>query len=225
MIVIRKVARAACVGICFSALVACFDIEQTLVIHDDQSAAFNFVFTVDFALLELGEGADIDLESACDSEDTFPEELPGALTREADVRIEEAQLICEYTISGPLADFDALSADVQRDMGDMDLISLEILDRNRARIVSVYDFSDDDIEGSAKSSVSGSLRRMIASNFEGRAIRWTIKAPTILESNGEISPDGRSVHWVLPLEQAIGESGRYAFEAIIDYSAHQPRFF
>ena len=81
-------------------------------------------------------------------------------------------------------------ADVQRDMGDMDLISLEILDRNRARIVSVYDFSDDDIEGSAKSSVSGSLRRMIASNFEGRAIRWTIKAPTILESNGEISPDG-----------------------------------
>ena len=82
---------------------------KTLVIHDDQSAAFNFVFTVDSALLELGEGADIDLESACDSEDTFPEELPGALTREADVRIEEAQLICEYTISGPLADFDALS--------------------------------------------------------------------------------------------------------------------
>lgn len=223
--VFRKVAGAVCVGICVSALVGCFDIQQTLVIHDDQSAAFNFVFTVDSALLELGEGADVDLESACDSEDTFPAELPGALTREADARIEEAQLICEYTISGPLADFDALSADIQRDMGDMELLSLDILDDNRARIVSVYDFSDDDMEGSDKNSLGGSLRRMIASNFEGRAIRWSIKAPTILESNGEISPDGRSVHWVLPLEQAISESGRYEFEAIIDYSAHQPRFF
>ena len=208
------------------ALGGCFDIDQTLTIRPDQSADFNVAFAIDSSLIELGDRADMDFEKACNSKDTFEaEQLPGQLKRVENVRIVDATLLCEYTISGPLADFEKLSSDVGGELGNMELLALEIMDDSRARIVAEYDFSDAAAEELEGQSIERSVRRMIASNFEGHAIRWSIKAPTILESNGVIAADGRSVTWEVPLQEAVANAGRYRFEAVIDTKQYRPRFF
>lgn len=208
-------------------LSGCFDINQSLVVRADQSADFNVVFSMDSALIELGESADVDLKDACNSKDVFDEApLPGRLTRVDNVRVVDATLLCEYTISGPLGDFEQLSSDVNDELGAVNLLSLERLDESRARIVANYDFSDNSADEALDgASMEKSVRRMIASNFEGHAIRWSIKAPTILESNGVIAADGRSVTWEVPLQEAIANAGSYRFEAVIDVKQYRPRFF
>lgn len=207
-------------------LAGCFDIEQTLVVHADQSADFTVVFSIDSALIELGNSVDVDLEETCNTKGSFGEtELPGELKRTNNVRIVDSILLCEYTISGPLNDFQTLSSSVDNELGDVDLLSLERLDDSRARIVAEYDFSDATTERTGGESIERSVRRMIASNFEGHAIRWSINAPTILDSNGVISADGRRVTWEVPLQEAIVHAGSYRFEAVIDVQQYRPRFF
>jgi len=208
-------------------LVGCFDIDQTLVVGIDKNTEFNVVFSIDSALVELGDSADVDLKKTCNTKDVFEEgALPGELERVNNIRVVNSTLLCEYTITGPLSGFEQLSSDVSDELGNVRLLSLDRLDDSRARIVAVYDFSGDAAdEMSNGTSIEQSVRRMIASNFEGHAIRWSVKAPTILESNGEIAADGRSVTWELPLQEAIASAGRFRFEAVIDVKQYRPRFF
>lgn len=207
-------------------LAGCFDIDQTFVVRPDQTAEFNVVFSIDSSLIELSGRAQVDLEQACNSKDAFEQaELPGRLKRVNNVRIVDNTLHCEYTIMGPLGDFEQLSSSVGEELGEVDLLSFERLDDSRARIVAEYNFSGDGPGTSQAEGMEQSVRRMIASNFEGHAIQWSIKAPTILDSNGVIAADGRSVTWAVPLEEAIATAGRYRFEAVIDVKQYQPRFF
>lgn len=205
-------------------LSGCFDLAQTFTVSDNQSATMNFTFTLDSELVGMGEDMELDPESSCESRDFLAGELPEGLTRVSDIRVEGTTLICEYAVTGPLTAFEELSADVQEANGGFDLITLEILDDHRARIVSIYDFSDDEVDQD-EGAMERSLRRMIASNFEGHNIQWRIDAPTVLESNGDIAADGRSVTWTLPIEDALMARKQYRFEAVIDYVSHQSRFF
>ena len=206
-------------------LAGCFDLNQSLIVKDSGEADFNFAFTLDAALLELSDEADIDAESTCDSDDVW-DDLPTGLTRVSDVRIEGSQLVCEYTISGPLPKFEQLSADLERENHRAEVISLKLLDDHRAQISSVYNFNDQELDfDSDESPMAKSIKRMIAANFEGHFIRWAIHAPAILESNGEISPDGKTVTWAVPLEEAIMAGGEFRFEAVIDYRNEKVQFF
>ncbi len=217
--------RFALAAVFILSLTGCFDLNQSLRVSDSGETTFNFAFTLDAEVLEITDESDIDAEGTCDSDEVW-ENLPEGLTRVSDVRLEGRDLVCEYTISGPLAKFEELSADIQREGNDIDVIKLEILDDHRARITSVYNFSSDDMDaGQDDSMMARSIKKMIASNFEGHYVRWAIAAPAVLESNGDISSDGRSVTWSVSLEDAIVNGGEYRFEAVIDYRNKKLQFF
>lgn len=222
---IRIQVRTLAAGAICLLLAGCFDIAQRFSISDNGTAVFNYSFAFDTAVLDAEEDGVVDADGSCQSDD-IDAEIPEGLTRVSEVRTEGSLVICDYAVSGPLAAFEGLRFDVDSDDRDIEVIAVEILDDDRLRLVSVYNFADDDFadEGS-ESAMERSIKRMIAANFEGRSIRWTVEAPTILESNGEIAADGRSVTWELPLEKVIEDGGSYRFEAIVDYRNHRPRFF
>lgn len=208
-----------------TALSGCFDLEQRFVVGSDGAASFNVEFQLDNEILELSDDTDIDLEGTCDDQD-FLEALPEGLKKVSDVRVEPDGLLCEYTVSGPLVEFEQLSTDMQRDEHNADIITLTILDDHRARLVSTYRFDGGDLDiDEQESAMARSIRRMIASNFEGHFIRWTVQAPSILESNGDIAADGRSVTWEIPLQQALVDGGEWQFEVILDYRNTRAQFF
>lgn len=218
--------RVVVAGLVLLCLPGCLDLHQSFVVTDDGMGEFQFEVQLRSELLELDAAGEVDADKTCESEQWQERELPGELRQVSEAILDEGQLVCRYTISGPVADFEEFSANVGRETGNVDVISLTVLDDERIRIVSTYDFSDTSTEQSGGSaSVARSVKKMIAANFEGSEVRWTVKAPTVLESNGEISADGRSVVWSLPLEQAIVDGGRYEFEVVIDYRNHRPRFF
>lgn len=212
-----------CVG-CLT-LSGCFDLEQTFVVNDRGVGAFNLSFQLDGELVELTEESDIDLEGSCD-DDEVSIDLPEGLTRVSDVRVEDGVLYCDYAITGPVDRFEELSAKLKQEDNNADIMEFTLLEGTRARLVSRYQFDGDDgADEAGQSAIARSIRRMIAANFEGHAIRWTVHAPTILESNGNIASDGRSVTWEIPLQQAVAEGGEWRFEAIIDYRHHTPPMF
>lgn len=204
-------------------LTACFDLEHRLVIKDGEPVTFNFAFSLDTTLLAGDAG--IDADSKC-ANDTFDKELPEGLIVVSDVRVESGVLYCDYAVTGELKAFTDFSAELQREGGRADIIQFERLDDDRVKIVSRYDFREEEVgEAADDSALAASMRRMVASNFEGHKISWKVEAPTVLESNGEIAVDGRSVTWSIPLDEAIAAGDEYRFEAILDIKNYHPRFF
>jgi hypothetical protein len=45
--------------------------------------------------------------------------------------------------------------------------------------------------------------------FAGKLMTWTIRAPRILDSNGVIAPDARSVEWSVPVGEAMKATQRF----------------
>jgi hypothetical protein len=44
---------------------------------------------------------------------------------------------------------------------------------------------------------------LMAAMFAGREFKWTVRAPRIVESNGVVAPDARSVVWSVPVARAL----------------------
>lgn len=219
-----------CLGYCGVMTVSmllsgCFDLHQSMVIASPESANLRVSFLVDSDLLAaIGEAVGHD-ESDCEN-DAYPEEyLPEGLSYRNELKIEEGRFNCEYELWGPLQEFSQLSTAVAHQDNKVDAVRVEILGNNQARITSVYDFTDDMAYTDADGALAKQVKSMLAATLAGRSIRWEIKAPTIISSNGVISPDGRKVTWELALADIISNGGVYQFEAIVDYKTHQPRFF
>lgn len=219
-----KITVVSLIG-CFG-LSACLDLDQTFIVEQDGSATFDFAFTIDGELLEMGSENDLDPETTCESDQFLQQNIPPTLTQVSNARFEDGSLICQFTISGPLTDFEELSANFEKENRGGEMLSLEILDDHRLQIVSVYNFSDAGMgtDGDDDAMIK-SIKRMMFANFEGHYINLTIQAPTILESNGDIAPDGKSVTWSLPLKDALISGGEYRIEAVIDYKNQKATFF
>ena len=50
---------------------------------------------------------------------------------------------------------------------------------------------------------SAEEKAMIAAMMQGRVLSWSVKAPRIVESNGEISADSTQVEWSVPMAMAV----------------------
>ena len=201
----------------FLALGGCFDINQTFELTDEGQATFRFLLAFDAEFLALAESEDMDMASVCQTED-FLAELPEGLAREQTYERFDDTLICGYSVFGPIEKFEDLSAELVRETGNADVLTLSVLDDNQVEISSVYRFDEQDLESSEEGGLGQAIKQMIASNFAGHVITWSFRAPRIVETNGELSPDGQTVTWVIPFAEAIVSGGEYRFHVIADYS-------
>jgi len=219
---VKKQVVVAAFGLCLG-LSGCFDINQTLELDEDGTAQFRFLLAFDAEFLALAEEQDMDTTALCQTEG-FLEAVPPGLEREQTREMVDDTLICGYTVNGPIEHFQNLSAELVRETGDADVLTLNLLENDQVEITSVYSFDEDELDGSGESGLGTTIKQMIASNFAGHVITWSLRAPRIVETNGALSSDGQTVTWVVPFEEAIMSGGDYRFHVIADYSK-QPALF
>ena len=202
-----------------ASLSGCFELSQTLVIRDDETASFQIDMGFDQNLINLatmengGESV-----SFCESDQALEVDIPEGLNVIVNQRLEGDFLFCSYSFSGSLKKFVKFSASMTREGNDANLFKIELLGNKKLRLTSIFDFSGDKPEDSDTDLATELLaKQMIVSAFEGRTFRWLITAPEILSSNGIISEDRKMVTWELPISVAVLSEGTYIFQAVVVY--------
>jgi uncharacterized protein YecT (DUF1311 family) len=76
------------------------------------------------------------------------------------------------------------------------MVRITEVDGNKYRIESTIDFQG---KNNGASGMEGMLEAMLA----GRNVSWSVSAPKVIESNGKIAEDGKSVTWSLPMSVAF----------------------
>lgn len=98
-------------------------------------------------------------------------------------------IICAITAQGHVDKFKNFSSG---DKNKSEMVRITEVDGNKYRIESTIDFQGKN-EGA--SGMEGMLEAMLA----GRNVSWSVSAPKVIESNGKIAEDGKSVTWSLPM--------------------------
>jgi len=216
--------------ICAIALLlsGCFDLHQSIVINDDRTASYQMELRMSSVLLsmvaEQAPGEDdigFSTESFCNDNELVERDIPEGMDVAVDSYLEDQNLVCSYEVSGPLDKFVELNMQGDTKQGQGDLVTIVPLEDDRVEITSRFDFSDwKTKEGGSGESNDEMAQQMISAIMAGRVMRWSVTAPQIIESNGEISEDGKTATWELPLSLAISEKGTYEFRTVADY--HTP---
>lgn len=182
-------------------LTGCFELRQSLVI-DGARAEYGAEIRVDARLAALAQR---------DGRKSFCEELKvpaDAKARGVDAEVVQktvqGELVCTVSLKGPIEAF-LLAMDRKGGSG-FGNVAIERIDSRTLRIENVMKpqgrFGSAGAAGSAEQTMAEGL-------FAGKLISWRVEAPRILESNGAIAADGRSVEWSMPLAEAMKAEQRF----------------
>ena len=195
-------------------LTGCFELGQEVVIADGQvDYTVEFGMSAQLAALAAKEKnqATTDL---CNEDGAVDADIPEGMEVSTSSRFEADFLYCTLKASGSLEKFGELSAQMKQDDQGAKLISVELLPDNQLKLVSQFQFDeggddDDDMEA---------MRSMIAATFAGRVLSWKVTAPEIVSTNGQISEDGKTATWEVPMSVAVLDGGVHNFETVVVYS-------
>lgn len=183
-------------------LVGCVDLKQSVEIGDDV-ASYQMEMRMSAALAQLNAE---NLGSFCESNDDLQVEVSGSLKRTVKQLYEGEDIVCRMRIVGPIQEFGKQMTEMPK--GDLTkMLNFQMVDETTLRIESVFESNEDMTASSAEE------KAMIAAMMQGRVLSWSVKAPRIVESNGEISADSTQVDWSVPMAMAI--QSPHTFTAIV----------
>lgn len=201
--------RTGAAGVMLALLGGCFDLEQSISV-DSKQATYTAEFRLDAKLAALATLGDAN-KKACD--DLFKQTRADAAKG---VRVETSEttaagnVICRVQLSAPTAAFaGSLGGSTESKMGSL---LVERIDSNTFRIenrLTLGDGRDRSFDRMGGAALADNL-------FAGRALKWTVSAPRVLESNGTISSDNRSVQWSVPVVAALKEPQRFYAVVVLD---------
>lgn len=113
-------------------------------------------------------------------------------------------IICAITAQGHVDKFKNFSSG---DKNKSEMVRITEVEGNKYRIESTIDFQG---KNNGASGMEGMLEAMLA----GRNLSWSVSAPRVIESNGKIAEDGKSVTWTLPMSVAFKNPQK--FYAVIE---------
>ncbi len=204
----RRLQRFAAV-LSLSLLGGCFDLEQSISV-DTHRATYTAEFRLDAKLAALATMGDVG-KKVCD--DLFKQARADA-AKGVQVDTSETSaagnVVCRMQLSAPtVALAGSLGGSTESRMGTL---KVERIDDNTLRIesrVTLGDGRDRSLENLGGAALAESL-------FAGRALKWTVQAPRVLESNGNIASDGRSVQWSVPVATAMKSPQQFYAVVVLD---------
>ena len=192
-------------------LVGCIDLKQSIEISDG-SASYQMEMRMSAALAQLNAE---NLGKFCESNDEFQLEVSGGLTRTIKQSYEGEDIVCRLLIAGPIREFGEQIAKMPK--GDLArMLDFQMVDETTLRIESTFEGNKDMTVSSAEE------RAMIAAMMQGRVLTWSVKAPRIIESNGEISTDSTQVDWVVPMAMAVQSPHTFTATVKVALPWYQP---
>ena len=183
-------------------LVGCVDLKQSVEIGDGV-ASYQMEMRMSAALAQLNAE---NLGSFCESNDDLQVEVSGSLKRTVKQLYEGEDIVCRMRIVGPIQEFGKQMTETPK--GDLTkMLNFQMVDETTLRIESVFESNEDMTASSAEE------KAMIAAMMQGRVLSWSVKAPRIVDSNGEISADSTQVDWSVPMVMAI--QSPHTFTAVV----------
>lgn len=162
-------------------LAACFDVEMTMDIVDDNAASGTVVMTASPDFYAMMTSSD---EEFCEGEETV---------------LDDGSHICTETFSGTLDEVvngtdmsDGVT--IERRDGGLIFLSFDLGDMTQD-IASPEEVGDDE-----------EMLNMMRTAFTGHKIGITVAGSEIFETNGTLSEDGKSARLEIPLETLLDET-------------------
>lgn len=192
-------------------LVGCVDLKQSIEIGDGV-ASYQMEMRVSAALAQLDAE---NLSTFCESNDDLQIEVSGSLKRTVKQLYEGEDIVCRMRIVGPIQEFGKQMTDIPK--GDLTkMLDFQMIDETTLRIESVFESSEDMTASAAEE------KAMIAAMMQGRVLSWSVKAPRIVESNGEISADSTQVDWSVPMAMAVQSPHTFTATVKVALPWYQP---
>jgi len=192
-------------------LVGCIDLKQSIEIGDGV-ASYQMEMRMSAALAQLDAE---NLGKFCESNDDLRVEVSGSLKRTIKQSYEGEDIVCQMRITGPIQEFGKQMTEMPK--GDLTkMLNFQMVDETTLRIESIFESNDD------MSASSAEERAMIAAMMQGRVLSWSVKAPRIVESNGEISADSTQVDWSVPMAMAIQSPHTFTATVKVSLPWYQP---
>ena len=128
---------------------------------------------------------------------------------------EGEDIVCRMRIVGPIQEF--VKQTTESPKGDLTkMLNFRMVDETTLRIESVFESNEDMTASSAEE------KAMIAAMMQGRVLSWSVKAPRIVESNGEISADSTQVEWSVPMAMAVQSPHTFTATVKVALPWYQP---
>ena len=192
-------------------LVGCVDLKQSLEIGDGV-ASYQMEMRVSATLAQLDAE---NLGTFCESNDDLQVEVSGSLKRTVKQLYEGEDIVCRMRIVGPIQEFGKQMTEIPK--GDLTkMLNFQKIDETTLRIESVFESNEDMTASSAEE------KAMIAAMMQGRLLSWSVKAPRIVESNGEISADSTQVDWSVPMALAVQSPHTFTATVKVALPWYQP---
>ena len=202
-------------------LTGCFGLNQKIVVSENQSMSYQLDFVFNANLVSFAkENQNIDPVKTCEEFDNknLTQTIPKALSVEYLSSLKDKDLVCSYIFNGPVSEFTDLDISRVKPENKSSAFTFEILPGNQAKISTKLDFAEiKESEGGEQEMNEEFEKAMITVMFFDKFIRWELTAPKILETNGELSEDGKTVNWELPVYLGFLEEGNYEFFAVVQY--------
>ena len=192
-------------------LVGCVDLKQSIEIGDGV-ASYQMEMRVSAALAQLDAE---NLSTFCESNDDLQIEVSGSLKRTVKQLYEGEDIVCRMRIVGPIQEFGKQMTEIPK--GNLTkMLNFQMIDETTLRIESVLESNEDMTVSSAEE------KAIIAAMMQGRVLSWTVKAPRIVESNGEISADSTQVDWSVPMAMAVQSPHTFTATVKVALPWYQP---
>ena len=180
---LKSILRLSAALLMTTTLVACFDVDQKVSV-DKGEMNYQAEIRIDAKLAAL-----------TDKKDGLCGNLSEGGSPSIKLQISEAvaggNVVCTLSARGPIDQF----ADFASGDQDNSLLKVSRAAEGAWRIDSSFDMKD---KAGANPMMEGMMQAMLA----GRNLSWTVSVPKVLETNGQLSQDGKTVSWTAPLAAA-----------------------
>jgi len=195
--------KAAFCAVLLALVAGCLEIRQSLVIEGSR-AEYGAEIRLDARLAALAQRDRDGRKAFCEPIQVPPEARSRGVEAEVTERTVQGELICTVRLRGPI---EALFMATDRRSGSgLGNISVERIDAVTLRIENVIEPMSPSRSGAQSRGLEQSMGEGL---FAGKMIAWTVRAPRILDSNGVIAPDARSVEWSIPVADAMRAQQRF----------------
>ena len=180
---LKSILRLSAALLMSTTLVACFDVDQKVSVDKGE---MNYPAEIRI---------DAKLAALTDKKDGLCGNLSQGGSPSIKLQISEAvaggNVVCTLSARGPIDQF----ADFASGDQDNSLLKVSRAAEGAWRIDSSFDMKD---KAGANPMMEGMMQAMLA----GRNLSWTVSVPKVLETNGQLSQDGKTVSWTAPLAAA-----------------------
>lgn len=181
----------------------CVEVRQSLVIEGSQ-AEYGGEIRVDARLAALAQRDRNRLKGFCDEIQVPAEARSRGIEVDISQRTGQGEVICTVRLRGPV---EVLFLAMDRKGGSgLGSVSVERIDSRTLRIENVIGPMSQARNGAQTQGFESSMAESL---FAGKLISWSVRAPRVLDSNGVIAADGRSVEWSVPVGEAMKAQQRF----------------